>query len=84
MGIVNSLERAMKNLTVKQVHNACRKHKYLLFRLENGEKVGINGKIADIARKRYHLHGQKPTKYVGFTPCTFHEYITHKYPFVEV
>lgn len=75
----------MKNiLTVKQVEKACKEHPYVLFRLANGFQVGINSKIAGIARKKRHYNENDDTSFLGYVPCDFMEYISCKIGFITI
>ena len=71
-------------MTVKQVQQACKKHKYILFRRFDGEVVGINGRIAKIARRlrRGAYLDTDETSFVSFRPCGLQEYISAKSPFI--
>ena len=68
-------------LSVKQVNEACNKHAYLLFRFGSGYQMGINGKVARLARKRKQFNDNDETDFVSYIPCGLDEYIEHKHPF---
>ena len=68
-------------LTVKQVSDACKKNDYLLFRFNSGYQMGVNGKVAILARKRTNKKDNDKTDFVSFIPCGINEYIEHKHPY---
>ena len=68
-------------LTFKQVNDACNKHNYLLFRFGSGYQMGVNGKIARLARKRTQYNDNDESDFVSYIPCGLFEYIKHKHPF---
>jgi hypothetical protein len=69
-------------LTVKQLNNACKKHRYILARFASGYQMGINCKVAPIAQKRKKHNDNQLTQFVSFLPCDINTYITHKHPFM--
>ncbi len=72
----------MGNLTVKQLYDACQKHKYLLLRFASGYQMGINCKVAAIAKRLKPVNWENETDYISYTPCSINEYIEHKHPFI--
>lgn len=74
----------MGNLTVRQLYAACKQNQYLLVRHQQGVVVGINCKAVDMALVRNWCDKQsaKPTQWVSLMPCSFHQYISHKMPFL--
>jgi len=68
-------------LTVSQLKKACSKHKFILARFRSGNLMGINTKVADIALKRKEYNDNNLTDYIGFIPCNFQTYISHKHSF---
>jgi hypothetical protein len=68
-------------LTVKQVKDACNEHRYLILRFWAGHQIGVNGKIARLAKKKKEVKDSENTKFVSFKPCGINEYINHKHPF---
>ena len=84
MGAFATMGKAMKNMTVKQIKKVCSEHKYILLRLESGALVGINCKIGKFAEKMHEYSDTHETKYVSYIPCSFHEYLNYKYPFIAV
>ena len=77
-----STDNAFYYLTVKQIDDACKKHPYILARFASGHQMGINSKVAAMARQRQRYNDNALTRFVGFTPCDFNNYITHKHPFI--
>ena len=69
-------------LTVAQVSKACAENKYLLLRYNSGCLIGVNGIMAKIARRKIPLKDTDKTGVIGFIPCSFDEYLTHKTPFI--
>ena len=78
IGVVNS-----RFLTVEQVRNACKKHKYLLLRFASGNQMGINTKVSDLALKRKTYHPKQETDFISYKPCGLNEYIEHKHVFLN-
>jgi hypothetical protein len=72
----------MKNLTVKELINACEKHKYLIFRTRSGAKYGFNSKVAEIFIKKAKKENNYETNFISFTPCNLQNYITYKLPYL--
>jgi len=53
--------------------------------MHNGELQGYNIKVAYYLRNKRGkkvLHGNRKTEFIGFIPCNFQTYITHKIPFI--
>lgn len=71
-----------KHMTVKQLKNACDKNKYLLLRYSDGSIIGVNTGVAPLALRRRPCNDDMKTCCIGFTPCDFHTYLTHKVPFL--
>ncbi len=69
-------------MTVKQLNQACNKHPYILARFDSGYVMGINSKIAPIARKRKKHPDNMETEFVSFRPCDFITYLHYKHPFM--
>jgi hypothetical protein len=69
-------------MTVNQVHAACNKHNYLLFRFASGYQMGINGKVAMLARKHKEVKDTDKTIFISYLPCSLNEYIQHKHSFI--
>ena len=72
-----------KNLTIKQISNACEKHKYLLLRFRSGHLMGVNSKVANILKSRNTYNENQETDFMSFRPCDLIEYINHKHPFFK-
>ena len=70
-------------LTVKQLYDACQKHKYLLLRFKSGYQMGINCKVAEIAQRLNPKEWGKKTDFVSYIPCGLNEYIQHKHSFIS-
>lgn len=68
-------------LTVGQLKNACKNHRYILVRFRSGNLMGINTKVANIAIKRKEYGDNDFTNYIGFIPCDFQTYISYKHGF---
>lgn len=69
-------------MTNNQLLKACRKHPYLILTHATGVRVGINSKVAEVAIKKRPFDGDKLSKWQGFKPCTFMEYLNIKGRFV--
>jgi hypothetical protein len=71
------------HLQVKHLITALKSHRYILARYSDGVMVGINSKILTHARFS-NLEGRREneTNYIGYRPCGFQEYISHKTPFL--
>lgn len=75
----------MYTMTIKQVIEACKKHRFVLVRTISGSLYGINCKIVDLKSSKESAEKQgldAQTKYIGFIPCDFQEYISMKMPFL--
>lgn len=74
----------MYYMSVSEVENAMRNNNYILLRLSRGRVVGINCKILKtkkIKKDLLELDKNKLIPYIGFIPCGFQEYLTHKESF---
>ena len=69
-------------MTVSEVCDACKKHKYVLFRFPSGNQMGVNSKIVEIAMKNRDYNSFGLTDYIGFTPCSYMEYISKKHAII--
>ena len=69
------------NITRKQLYEACKNNNYIAVRWYDGVVTAINCKI--VAFKRFHNinKGNIKTNFIGWRPCSFHEYISMKTPF---
>ena len=75
-----------KRLTTKKVKNILESNKYVLMRMTNGSLIGINCKLVNLNRMKINFTKTKMnwrTRYIGFKPCSFNEYLNHKGYFVE-
>jgi hypothetical protein len=70
-----------KFLTVAELYNACKAHKFLLLRFPTGYQMGVNCKVADIAIRRKQYKDTDETAFTSFKPCSLIEYIEHKHPY---
>ena len=68
-------------ITRKQLHEICKNNKYIAVRWFDGVVTAINCKIADHARFNNVKKGNQPTRFIGWWPCSFQEYISLKTPF---
>jgi hypothetical protein len=73
----------MKNMTVRQLYDACQNHRYLLLRLPSGYKMGVNGRVAKLAQRLSPKEWEKETDFVSYKFCGILEYIEHKHPFFD-
>ena len=72
----------MKNLTAKQLYDACINHKFLVLRYEKDNSIiAVNCKIARFKMFDEFKKKDSPTKFIGYYPCGFMEYISNKVPF---
>lgn len=77
------MRRLYKNLTKKQLYEACQKHEYLLLRYyPDNSLVAVNTRIARFKKFDIMKYDEKESNYSSFIPCTFSEYITYKTPFI--
>jgi len=72
----------MKNLTFYQLKKACDENKFILLRSVDGKLSGVNTKIAEIILKHKKYKNSHKSKYIGFIPCNFQEYINYKISFI--
>lgn len=72
----------MKLLTLAQLRRAYKGHKYVFLYFPSGYKVAVNTGVAKIANKKIKLHGNNKSEFISCAPCNFHEYISHKTPFL--
>jgi hypothetical protein len=72
----------IKSLTVKKLHQICSQNKYILLRERGGILVGVNCKVSPIGFKKFKGNINVPTNFVSYFPCSFHEYISNKIPFL--
>ena len=70
-------------LTVGQLREACSANPYILVRFYDGDLMGVNSKVTSIIDKRRKHEDDQPTQFIGFIPCNFKTYITHKYPYMS-
>ena len=70
-----------KYLKVGELIKACEAHQYLLLKFPSGYVMGINTGISKIALKKKKYKYNEETTFIGFKPCDFHRYITHKHVF---
>lgn len=68
-------------LTVGQLREACSANPYILVRFYDGDLMGINSKVVPIINKRRKYEDGQSTQFIGFIPCDFNTYITHKRPY---
>ena len=69
------------NLTRKQLHEACKKNRYIAIRWTDGLLTAINCRIVNHSRFNNISKGNQSTNFIGFYPCSFQEYISLKTPF---
>lgn len=72
-------------MTVSEVVKALNANKYILARCYYQGLFGVNCaimKTKHTKRARKQRHGGQKTTIVGFIPCSFHEYLSHKKGFV--
>lgn len=67
-------------LTVAELDKICKAHRYILARHYKGHVVGMNCRIATIARRVKNLVDTDVTKVISYAPCDFMTYITYKLP----
>jgi len=75
------MEKPFKNITIGQLLELCKKHRYMIVRDQNGQKYGLNGRLHEIARRRNKHKLDKETNIVSFMACGIHEYINYKIPY---
>lgn len=69
-----------ETLTVAELDKICKVNRYILARHYKGFKVGMNCRLATIARRVKNLVDDDRTKVISYTPCDFMTYITYKIP----
>jgi hypothetical protein len=75
----------MENITISQIKKALDSFDFIILRERNGFRFGINCRIIKLKTVQNILlskHGNKKTRFISFTPCSFQEYINYKAPFV--
>lgn len=72
----------MRNLTIDQVRNAAKRHRYLLLRYDTGEAVAINS-LCMIFKENAGKNGNDFTRIIGYSPIGFQEYISKKIGFFK-
>lgn len=71
----------MHPLTVPEFYKMISTHKYVLIRLHNEfPLIGINTAFFCNRSILRRLINDLPLNIASFIPCTFHQYITNKYP----
>ena len=73
----------IKHLTVSQLIKACSANKYILVRYSAGYVVGVNSTYAVKEQVRLNIDTKRVTNIVGFMPCNFNQYLSHKLPFLN-
>ena len=66
-------------MTVKELLNACSKHRYILVRHERLGLVGMNCAIANLTNLKKGSPNEE-TWIQGFLPCSFSQYLSNKRP----
>jgi hypothetical protein len=69
-------------ITVSQLKKACDENKYIIVRDYDNNIWAINCKVSSIALKRKPYDYNQNTKFIGFYPCSFQNYITYKRGFL--
>ena len=74
----------MKNMTIKQLKKAMINNKYIVVR-ESGTNYirSVNCRIMNILTKNQVNTDNNETKFIGYYPCNFMEYIRLKTPFIS-
>lgn len=71
------------NMTQQQLHKACEDNKFILLRdSATGIALGHNCAMTKLARFDKYKNSKKSTKWSGFHPCGFQEYISKKLTFL--
>lgn len=68
------------NMKSDQLIKIGKAHPYILLRHKDGQFIGVNTKIVNLARRRFPL--TTDTIWVSYIPCSFDEYLTHKTPLI--
>ena len=70
----------MENFRIKvgQLKKACQENKYIIVRNTDNSIFAINCKVSNIILKRKMYYDNDNTRYIGYYPCNFQEYITYK------
>lgn len=69
-------------MTFKELQKAVDNNSYIRLRTYTGQIIAINCKARGIMKKRYKFHPNTESVFIGFRPCSFQEYITHKVPYL--
>lgn len=67
-------------MTIGNVKRAMARNPYNLFRHGDGDLIGVNSRILSFSKQLKQPESLQ-TNLIGFIPCSFQEYITHKTPF---
>ncbi len=73
----------MNEITVKDLLTACEGQSYLMLEENSGYEFAINARVGQIVKKHGKANLGKPLNIRGFRPCSFHEYISNKHPFIN-
>lgn len=68
-------------MRVDQIRSAAKQHPYILLRTYAGRQFAINSCVVIMGKNKTH-DASNGTDIISFRPCTFHEYISKKIPFV--
>ena len=71
-------------LKAKVIKEACDKHKYLKLRMGDNKCIAINTKVCKIAISEGSYDPKATTRFIGYSECSFHEYLTYKIPLVII
>jgi len=73
----------MRNLTAQQLYQACINHRFLMLRYaKDNSIIAVNCKIIRFKYLSKFKSIDQPTKFIGYIPCGFMEYISLKIPFL--
>ena len=73
----------MMKLYIGEIEHMAEGNKYLLLLHWTGQEVGIKADYAiRISKKARNKNSWDESNFIGCRPCTFHEYISHKLPFL--
>ena len=74
----------MKNMTIKQLKKAMINNKYIVVRESGTNDIrSVNCRIMNILTKNQVNTDNNETKFIGYYPCNFMEYIRLKTPFIS-
>jgi hypothetical protein len=69
-------------MTVGQLQKACDNNDFIVARYRDGVLIGINTKVAKVARKKREYNDNDTTAFISWFACDFMTYLFYKRPFL--